>query len=129
MVLVESIAVLALTLGGPLAALMLLNLRDRRQARLLRTVLDQLSSPELRGRLAVRVRCGMLSPRSLVAVSILVCSRNEIWEIMRRAQGLSREVRLEVSGPLDRCFVATFTMRVLRTEREPRPAEPALAAT
>ena len=129
MVLVESIVVLALTLGGPLTALMLLNLRDRRQARLLRTVLDQLSSPELRGRLAVRVRCGVLSSRSLVTLSILVCSQNEIWEVMRRAQPLSRDVRLEVSGPLDRCFLATFTMRSISTERGARPPEPALATT
>ncbi len=46
------IFVAMLFLGGPLIWAMALNLRDRREGRLLSTVLAELDGPELRGRLA-----------------------------------------------------------------------------
>lgn len=112
------VIVVALTLGAPLVWLMLLNLRDRRQAALLSAVLDQISSRELRGRIGVQVRSGVLSGRSVVTVNLLAPSRNEIWEIMTRfARHLSPEVRLAVTGPVDRHFLATLTVRM--TGRQP----------
>ncbi|MBI4610375.1 MAG: hypothetical protein HY726_15370 [Candidatus Rokubacteria bacterium] len=123
-----AIGVATLVLGGPLAWTILLNLRDRRQARLLRTVLDQLSSRELRGRIAVEVRCALLSADSQVAVHVLTFSQEELWEIMTRlAQRLAPRVRLEVSGQLDRLFHATVTMRTTGEEPHARPRQPSLA--
>lgn len=102
----EAVMVLALTLGTPLVWALLLNLRDRRQARLLHAVLDQVSSPDLRGRVAVRVRSSVLWPRSRVEVSV-----QELWELMTRlSERLSPRVRLELTGPADRILLATFTV-------------------
>jgi hypothetical protein len=102
----------------------LLNLRDRRRARVLHAVLDQIGTPDLRGRFTVQVRCGLLSPGAAVAIELLACSRNEIWELMARlSQHLSPRVRLEVTGPTDHCFLATFTARTTsRPELRPRLA-------
>ncbi len=107
----EAVMVLALTLGTPLVWALLLNLRDRRQARLLHAVLDQVSSPDLRGRVAVRVRSGVLWPRSRVEVSVLSWSVQELWDLMTRlSERLSPRVRLELTGPADRILLATFTV-------------------
>ena len=122
--------VLVLTLGGPLGALLLLNLRDRRQARLLRAVLEQVSSRELRGQLAVQVRSRIFSPRSRVSVHVLACSPDDVWEVMKRlSERLSPHVRLQVAGPGDRCFLATFTLQTTKAQRHPRYPAPSLAAT
>lgn len=119
---------LALTLGTPLVWLALLNLRDRRQASVLHAVLREISSRELLGRVAVRVRCGVLSRRCVATVSILACSRNEIWEIMARLSGrLSPQVRLEVTGPVDRQFLATFTVKTTSGPPLLRRVQPFLA--
>lgn len=130
MVVGRLIAVLALTVGPPLGWAILLNLRDRRQARLLDAVVAQVSSRDLRGRVAVRVRCGLLSPSSVVSVYVLTESPNEIWEIMTRLSGrLSPQIRLEVTGPVDRYFLATFIVEMRRRQPLPRPAQPTLATS
>lgn len=117
-----------LTLSPLVGLLLLLNRRDRRQARVLGTVLEQLSSPDLRGRVAARVRSGLLSPKSVVTVDVAGCSREEIWDIMTRlSQRLSPQIRLEVSGPQDRCFLATFTVETLGWRPPLRPPQPSLA--
>ena len=96
--------------GGPLMWAMALNLRDRRQARLLGTVLAELGGPDLRGRVAVQVRAGLLWAPSLVKIHLFCASRQEIWEILGRlSEHLSGRVRLEVSGPVERPLAATFT--------------------
>ncbi len=106
----QAVVMLALTVGMPLVWAVLLNHRDRRQARLLQAVLDQVSSPDLRGRVAVRVRSGVLWPRSRLEVSVLSWSPQEIWELMTRlSECLSSRVRLEVTGSVDRVLLATFT--------------------
>lgn len=124
------ILIVGFTLGAPLGVLLLLNLRDRRQARVLRTVLEQLSSRELRGQLAVQVRSGIFSPRTRVAVDVLACSPDDVWEVMKRLSArLSPRVRIEVAGPGDRCFLATFTLQTTSAERHPRYPAPSRATT
>jgi hypothetical protein len=105
-----TVLVVMLVLGGPLIWAMALNLRDRREARLLGAVLAELSGPDLRGRIAIRVRAGLLGVPSMVKVHLLCASRQEIWEILGRlSERLSRRVRLEVTGPVERPLAATFT--------------------
>lgn len=122
------VLVVVFPIGTLLGLALLLNLRDRRQARVLGTVLHELNSRDLRGRTAVRVRCGLLSPRTLVSVYVLSCSRDEIWEIMTRlAQRLSPRIRIEVSGPQDRRFLVTFTLQTTGWRLPVRPPQPSLA--
>jgi hypothetical protein len=105
-----AVLVAMLALGGPLIWALALNLRDRREARLLSTVLAELNGPDLRGRVAVRVRAGLLGTSSMVKVDLLCASQQEIWEILGRlSERLSRPVRLEVTGPVERPLGATFT--------------------
>lgn len=122
--------VLALTLGWPIIWLMLLNLRDRRQDRVLQTVLGEVNSRELMGQVAVRVRSGLVSRRSVVMVHILAYSPNEIWEIMTRlSRRLSPEVRLELTGTVGREPVTPFTVRMERSRLASHLPAPSLAAT
>ena len=105
-----AVLIAMLVLGGPFMWAMALNLRDRREARLLNTVLAELDGRDLRGRVAVKVRSGFLWAPSVVKVHLLCASRQEIWEILGRlSERLSRRVRLEVTGPVERPLAATFT--------------------
>ena len=105
-----AVLVAMLVLGGPLIWAMALNLRDRREARLLSTVVAELSGPDLRGRIAIRARVGLLGTSSVVKVHLLSASRQEIWVILGRlSERLSRRVRLEVTGPVEHPLGATFT--------------------
>lgn len=103
---------IAVALGPVLLSALLLNLRDRRKARLLAAVLDLTSSPDLRGRLAIRVHSGILWPRSVVALHILLPSRNEIWDVVTRlSRCLPPRVRVEIDGLVDRQVPATLTVK------------------
>ena len=105
-----AVLIAMLVLGGPLMWAMALNLRDRREARLLNTVLVELDGRDLRGRVAVKVRAGLLWAPSAVKIYLLGASRQEIWEVLGRlSERLSRRVRLEVTGPVERPLAATFT--------------------
>ena len=107
----QAVVVVALTAGIPLVWALLLNLRDRRQERVLQSVLPHLDSRDLRGRVALRVRSGVLWPRSRLELSVLSWSPQEIWELMTRlSECLSSRVHLEVSGSADRVLLATFTV-------------------
>ena len=114
------VLVALVVIGGPLIWAMALNLRDRREARLLNAVLAELSGPDLRGRVAIRVRAGLLGIPSMVKVHVLSASRQEIWEILGRlSERLSRRVRLEVTGPVERPLSATFTFAPALSGRTP----------
>lgn len=127
-VLGRAVVVLALTLGMPLVLLTLLNVRDRRQARLLSTVLDQTGSRDLRGSIAVQVRCGVLSRRSVVRVHIVACAPNAVWDIITRlSERLPPQVRLQVTAPVDRHGFATFTVRTIGRHPLPGPSRPSFA--
>ncbi|MBI3028425.1 MAG: hypothetical protein HYY64_02815 [Candidatus Rokubacteria bacterium] len=105
-----AVLIAMLVLGGPLIWAMTLNLRDRREARLLGTVLAELDGRDFRGRVAVKVRAGLLWAPSVVKIHLLCASRQEIWEILGRlSERLSRRVRLEVTGPVGQPLAATFT--------------------
>jgi hypothetical protein len=118
--------VVAFAVGTPVIWLILLNRRDRRQLALAHGVLDRVNSRDLRGRVAVQARSGLLWGRSVVTVDVLASSRNEVWEIMTRlSRHLSPRVRLEVTGEIDQDLIATLVVEPMR--RLPRPAAPSLA--
>ncbi len=117
-----ALAVVALTMGPVVLWAALLNLRDRRQARLRSSVLALISSRDLLGRLALRVQSGLLRRKSVVTVHILGGSESELWEILTRlAQRLSPRLRLELTGQMDGLIPATLTVQT--TARPfPRPS-------
>lgn len=121
---------MALTLGPVVLWAALLNLRDRREARLLQSVLAEVCSRDLLGRVAVRVRSGVLRRRSVVAVHILGGARSELWEILTRlAQRLSPRVRLELTSQMDGFVPATLTVQARPARPFPRPSRPTLATS
>lgn len=107
----EGVIITLLALGGLVAWAMFLNLRDRRRVRLLNMVAAELSTRDLRGRVAIQVRVGLLWAPSVVKIHLLCASPQEIWEVLGRlSERLSRRVRLEVTGPVERPLAATFTL-------------------
>ena len=123
-----SLVMLGLTISSPALWLVLLNRRDRRQAAIRSTILDQMGSRDLRGRVAVQVCYGLLSHRSVVTVNVLATSRNEVWEILTRlARHISRHVRPEVTAVTERECLATFTLDAAAPKRLPATPKPALA--
>lgn len=101
------LGVIAMTYGPVVLLLGLLNLRDRRESRLLGAVLNQFAARDFRGRLAVQVRCALLSPRGVVTVALRACSRDEVWEAVARvSRSLPPQVRLVVDGIADPRFLA-----------------------
>jgi len=125
-----ALVVLALTLVPVVAWAAFLNLRDRRQTRLLQSVLEEVRSRDLLGRIAVRVRSGALRRRSAVTVHILGGSEEELREILTRlAQRLSPRVRLELISQLDGVVPATLTVEPRPARPFPRPARPTLATS
>jgi hypothetical protein len=89
----------AITVGPVVVVLILLNRRDRRAARLRHAVLDQLTLPELRGRIAVHIRCDLFSRRRMVTVDLLAATPQEVWQIfIGVADHLPPRVRLLVHG-------------------------------
>lgn len=122
------VAVIGLTCGPVLVLLALLNRRDRRQARLVGTVLKELPRREFGGRVAVHVRCALVSPRSVVTVDMRACSREEIWEaIGRMSRSLPPRVQLVVDGTVDPQVPATFTVEATSRLRLRSPSRPSVA--
>lgn len=111
------VAGLALMVGmtyGPLVALlMLLNLRDHRQLRLLGSVMKELPVREFGGRVAIDVRCALLSRGSVVTLDMRTCSREEIWQaVTRLSRSLPLGARVLVDGTLDPRFPAPVTLAI-----------------
>lgn len=115
--------------GATLGWMLLLNRRDRRREGLLNAVFRELSSRDLRGRVAVRVRSGVLSPWSVVAVDVLAASEKEMWQIMERlAERLSHPVRVEVTGRVDPHFVTTLAVETAGGQSRPHSSRSCPAA-
>ena len=101
----------AIIVGAVVILLTLLNRRDHRASRLRHTVLDQLTLPELRGRVGVHIQCAVLSWRRAVIVDLLAGTPHEVWNIFTRlASRLPPRVRLVVHGAPDRGFTRPFTL-------------------
>jgi len=101
------VLMVGMTYGPVVALLGLLNLRDHRQSRLLGSVMQRLPRRDFGGRLAVHVRCALLSPRGVVTVALRACSRDEVWEAVARvSRSLPPQVRLVVDGIADPRFLA-----------------------
>ena len=100
---------------GPVVLLLALQRsRDRREATLSTTVLQVLSSPELRGLFAVKIKSTPFL-RDWVAVDLWNCSRDQLWDVMQRLSAqLPSHVRVEVNGISDCRTRSTWTMTVKR---------------
>ncbi len=99
----ELVLWLGLALSPAFVPILLLNLRDRRESVLLGAVWEQLSSPDLRGRIAVRVRYALLRRASFVALDMRDCSQEEIWAALTRlSQNLPPHVRVTVDAAVGR---------------------------
>jgi hypothetical protein len=87
--------------GPVVAALLLLNRRDRRQAALARLAYRQLDAEALRTDVTVEARCGLLGGAGGVTVDMRGSSREAVWEaVARLRRGLPAPVRLTVVGPV-----------------------------
>jgi hypothetical protein len=105
--------------GPMLVWLILLNLRDRRISRLRLAVAEPLAAADLRGRVAVRVRCAMFSRRNMVIVDALACTHHEVWDIFTRVTSrLPPYVRLLVHAALGQQFAGQLTLETV-TRRLP----------
>lgn len=92
------VAVGLFTVGPVVGWMLLLNARDRRRATLLDTMWS-LVPRELRPSLAIQVQVSLLWRRSIVAVDMRDCTRNEIWDaVVRWCAGLPPGVGLCVNG-------------------------------
>jgi hypothetical protein len=99
------------TFAAVVLLLTLLNRRDRRAKQLRYAVLDQLALPELRGRIAIHIRCALISQRSTVIVDLLAGTPHEVWNVCTRvASRLPPHIRLVVNSALDRAGMRPFTL-------------------
>jgi hypothetical protein len=113
------IASVAIIFGPVMVWLILLNLCDRRASRLRLSVSELLALTELRGRIAVQVRCAAFSASSAVNVDVLACTPHEVWDIFTRvASHLPPCVRLMVHGTIDQRFTGQLTLETV-TRRPP----------
>src|SRR5687767_5605711 len=111
----------ALIFGPPVAWLILLNLGDRRMTRLSSLVHRPLALPSLRGRFAVRIRCPLLSRRSLVVVEVLAGTPHEIWDIFTcLAHALPPRVTLRVNDVGDCRRTRPLTLQTVTRRWPPR---------
>lgn len=107
------VLMIGMTYGPVVALLGLLNLRDHRQARLLGSVMQWFPPREFGGRVAIDVRCAVLSPRSVVTLDMRACSHEEIWHVVARlSRSLSPTVRVLVDGTIDPRFPAPVRLAI-----------------
>jgi hypothetical protein len=107
------VLMVGMTYGPVVALLGLLNLRDHRQSRLLGSVMQWFPPREFGGRLAVHVRCALLSRRSVVTLDMRACSREEIWQaVARLSRNRPPAVRALVDGTIDPRFPAPITLAI-----------------
>ena len=105
------VAVWGAVLGGLAALLGLLNLRDRREARLLQVAAAQVPPLMARSTIAIRAHCTLLSPRGTVVIDLWPCTADELWAvIVRLRRALPTSVRLSIEGEISRRFPARLTV-------------------
>jgi hypothetical protein len=106
---VRGIFGVALIFGAVVILLVMLNRRDRRASRLRHTALDQLTLPELRGRVGMHIQCAVFSRRRAVIVDLLAGTPHEVWNVFTRlASRLPPRVRLVVHSVPDSGFTRPF---------------------
>lgn len=119
------VLMVAMTYAPVVVLLGLLNLRDRRQSRLLGNVMKELPAREFGGRLAVQVRSALLSRRGVVTLDMRACSRDEIWEaVARLCRSLPPAVRLLVDGTVDPQCPAPVTLAIRSRRPLACPSQP-----
>jgi hypothetical protein len=100
--------------GPVLVWLILVNLRDRRASRLRLTVSEELASADLRGRIAVQVRCAVVLQSDTVIVDVLACTHHEVWGIFTRvASRLPPRVRFLIHGAVGRQFTWRLSLEIM----------------
>jgi hypothetical protein len=119
MMLLRLVVGVAIIFGPVLMWLILLNLGDRRASRLRLIVSEPLASADLRGRLAIQVRCAVLPRSSTVIVVVLACTFHEVWDIFTRvASRLPPRVRFLIHGAVGRQFTERLSLEA-KTGRLP----------
>jgi hypothetical protein len=115
--------------GPVIVWLILLNRRDRRLSQLRLTVSEPLAAAELRGLIALQVRCAVFSGHSTVIVNTLACTPHEVWDIFTRvASRLPPCVRFLVHGAGGHQFAGPLTLEtVTRGLSARRPQAPLVA--
>ena len=110
-------------LFGPVIVLLLiLNARDRRESTLRGIVFEQLRSPDLRGLFTFRIRHALFLGSSVVIVNLWDCSKEQIWDTTTRLSiSLPSEVRLIISGTMDREHKVEFALKIKREAASLRP--------
>ncbi len=89
-----------ISIGGPLIFLIaLLHVRDHRKSVIEGIACRELNSPDLRGLVAVNIKCALLSNRWTVEVDMWNCSNERIWDVMEGLRvNLPSSVRFVVNG-------------------------------
>lgn len=114
------IVLLAVVVGPLVAWLLLLNRRDRREGRVHTALSRVLHAPDLDERLAVQVRCGVLSPRCVARVYFSALSVGEFWAFgTRLARIVPRHVRLVLDGTIDARAPASVRAEVVNVATLP----------
>lgn len=103
-----------IVLGPVIVLLLILEVRERREAVLRRIILEQLRSPDLRGLFTFRIRHGLVLG-SRAVVNLWDCSKEQIWDTTARlSMSLPPEVRLVVNFTMDREHEVGFALKVRR---------------
>ena len=110
-------------LFGPVIVLLLiLNARDRRESTLRSIVFEQLRSSDLRDLFTFRIRHALFLGSSVVIVNLWDCSKEQIWDTTTRLSiSLPSEVRLIISGTMDREHKVRFALKIKREVASLRP--------
>jgi hypothetical protein len=94
--------------------IVLLRMRDRREAALWATVLPELNLPDLRGLFSVKIKSRPFG-RDAVMVELWGCSREQVWDLMERlSKRLPARVRVVVNGISDCRLNSIWTLTVTK---------------
>jgi hypothetical protein len=119
------VLMVGMTYAPVVGLLELLNLRDRRESRLLGTVMKELAARHFSGRIAVRAHCALLSRRSVVRLDMRACWHDEIWlTVARLSRTLPPAARLLVDATVDPQCPAPVTLAVPSQRPFAYPSQP-----